>query len=161
MRVKRIRFEQQGKFSHREFTCAVPPIQGRGYLHRGEKGLVKNGAVGLQQTPDTDRALLVEITLDQSAGVEEENYNRSSRSSIIWRLKPASLFVIRKTRFMSARIFMGPIRESSPGQPLRPNPFANKCRSRACFVHFFRAVALPFDLGVARSLACAGAAAAR
>ncbi len=113
-RMDGIRSKQQGKFFDRDLTVTMLPVEGGGYLHRSKKGLIKNGAAGLQKAADMSRPLLMEITLNQSAGVEEENHSRSSRSSIIRRLKPVSLLVMRKTRFMSTGPLVGPIRESSP-----------------------------------------------
>ena len=84
------------------------------------------------------------ISLNKSAGVKEENQSRSSRSSMIWRLKPVSLSVIRSTRFISTGPSIGPTRESSPGHPLWATPFSMRCCSRAFFVHLFWIFCLPF-----------------
>jgi len=95
------------------------------------------------------------------AGVEKENHTRSSRSSMIRRLKPVSFFVTRNTRFMSTELFTGPTRESIPGHPRRTNPFSKRRRSRAFFVHLFRTLCLPFSPATWLSLAPRGAAAAK
>jgi hypothetical protein len=104
-----------------------------------QEGLIEYVILAIQQSANPIGAFLRERTFGQCACIQKIDHQRSSRDSIISRLRPVNFLPILSNLRRSTPSLTGPTSRSRPGQPFWPTPSSSK-RSRREGVDVFFAI---------------------